>query len=186
MEVIREIDIVFLMFLQDCVRNKYITPFFKVITSLGNYGIFWVGITIFLCILKRTRKVGVMCAFALLGTLLVNNGILKNLIGRARPYDTYHYLKALLPKQVDYSFPSGHTGSSFAAATVIYRNMPKKYGIPASILAGLIAFSRLYLGVHYPSDVLAGAISGIALGLLSEYLYQKWNMSKTQEKGFER
>ena len=65
-------------------------------------------------------------------------------------------LKLLIEKQSDYSFPSGHTGSSFASAIVLWKELPRKYGVMALIVAVLIAYSRLYVGVHYPSDVLAG------------------------------
>lgn len=92
--------------------------------------------------------------------------MLKNLIRRVRPYEVISGLTALIEKQHDFSFPSGHTASSFAVAIILYQELPKKYGCIAIVLAILIAFSRLYLGVHYPSDVIAGAISGSCIGML--------------------
>ena len=109
-----------------------------------------------------------MSALALLGSLIINNLILKNLIARIRPYEIINGLVPLIEKPTDYSFPSGHTGSSFAAACILYRKLPKRFGIPALILAILIGFSRLYLGVHYPSDVLCGIISGVGISYAAE------------------
>ena len=92
---------------------------------------------------------------------LITNVCLKNLVARPRPYEVVEGLVPLIGKPTDYSFPSGHTCASFACALVLYRILPKKYGVPAVILASLIAFSRLYVGVHYPTDVLGGMFVGI-------------------------
>ena len=92
---------------------------------------------------------------------LITNVTLKNLVARTRPYEVVEGLVLLIEKQRDYSFPSGHTCASFAAAGVYWRMLPKKFGIPLVILAAMIAFSRLYVGVHYPTDVLAGLLIGL-------------------------
>lgn len=167
---ITNIDSSILMFIQEHIRNPILTPFFQAVTSLGNAGMIWILITALLLIPKKTRKIGLMSLFALAGSLLVNNIILKNLVARIRPYDTIEGLVPLVAKPVDWSFPSGHTGSSFASACVLYRKLPKRLGIPALVLAVLIALSRLYVGVHYPSDVLVGMIDGIALGWAGEMI----------------
>ncbi|MDI3537810.1 MAG: hypothetical protein PWP30_2292, partial [Eubacteriaceae bacterium] len=100
-----------------------------------------------------------------------------NLVARPRPYEVVPGLQYLIEKQDTYSFPSGHSGSSFAAALTIFLNFPKTYGIPAMILAALIAFSELYVGVHYLSDVLGGIIIGAVITVLvyktSEFIAQK-------------
>lgn len=111
-----------------------------------------------------------MGLLALLGSLLVNNILLKNIVERPRPYDIIEGLQPLITRPKDFSFPSGHTGSSFAAAAVFYRNLPKQFGIWMILLAALIGVSRLYLGVHYPTDVLAGMLLGVALGYGAERL----------------
>lgn len=80
----------------------------------------------------------------------------KNAVARPRPFDTYTQIIPLITRPKDYSFPSGHTCASFAVALVCLRMLPGKWGILPVVLAGMIAFSRLYLGVHYPGDVLAG------------------------------
>ncbi len=154
-----------LLLIQEYVRNPVLTPFVRVVTALGNGGAVWILLTLLLLILPKTRRVGCMMAVALIGTLLVNNIILKNLFARTRPYEVIEGLTYLVPKPGEYSFPSGHSGSSFAAAGVMWKKLPKRYGIPAIVLASLIALSRLYVGVHYPSDVLFGMIDGILISM---------------------
>ena len=159
-----------LLFLQENVRNPVMTPIFRLITTLGNGGAIWIALTILLLCIPRTRKAGCM---ALLGTLLVNNMILKNLVARTRPYEVIEGLTYIVRKPVDYSFPSGHAGCSFAVACVMFRRLPGRYGVPALILAILIALSRLYVGVHYPSDVLFGVISGILISYGAEAIVNR-------------
>ena len=105
--------------------------------------------------------------------LVVCNGILKNLFARIRPCDVNTQIQLLIARPDDFSFPSGHTAASFAAAVILFLQLPKKYGIPALILAVLISFSRLYLGVHYPTDVLAGAVSGTLIALAVHWIFEK-------------
>lgn len=180
LETLLNLDGGFLLFLQDSVRNPILNSVMTLITSLGNGGILWIAATILLLIPKKTRKIGLMSAVALLGSLIINNQIIKNMVRRPRPFVTFPDLKILIPTPSEYSFPSGHTSSSFAAAAVFYRHLPKKAGVPAVVLAGLIGFSRLYVGVHYPTDVLAGIIMGILLGYLAEFLVN--NLGKKLKK----
>ena len=97
---------------------------------------------------------------SILLSLMVNNVFLKHLVARSRPFDVIAALHPLISKPTDYSFPSGHTACSFAVGFLLFRKLPKKFGIPCLLLAILIGFSRIYVGVHYPSDVIAGAVSG--------------------------
>ena len=157
-----------LLFIQEVIRNPALTSFFVVVTKLGDGGMIWILTTVILLLSKKTRKIGCIMTFSLLGSLVINNLFLKNVVGRARPYEMIQDLLPLIKKPKDYAFPSGHTASSFAAAGVLYRKLPKRFGIPALILAVLIALSRLYLGVHYPSDVLCGMISGIGISFAAE------------------
>ena len=148
-----------------------------VITLLGDAGIFWIGIAVILLFFPKTRKIGLGMGAALVMGLLICNLMLKPMIARIRPYDYQleHFgitIKLLIEAQHDFSFPSGHTIASFEAATVILLHN-KKYGIPAMVLACLIAFSRLYLYVHYPTDVIASVILGIGLAFLAKFLVQK-------------
>ena len=158
------------MFLQESVRNPILDNIMIFITSLGNGGMIWIAATIVLLIPEKTRKAGIMSAAALLGSLIINNNIVKNIVQRPRPFVTFTDLQIIIPTPSEFSFPSGHTSSSFAAAAVFYRHLPKKLGITSVILAGLIGFSRLYVGVHYPTDVIAGVLMGILLSYLAEYL----------------
>lgn len=170
LETLLNLDGGFLLFLQESVRNPILDNIMIFITSLGNGGMIWIAATIALLIPKKTRKAGVVSAVALLGSLIINNNIVKNIVQRPRPFVTFTDLQIIIPTPSEFSFPSGHTSSSFAAAAVFYRHLPKKLGLPAVILAGLIGFSRLYVGVHYPTDVIAGVLMGILLSYLAEYL----------------
>ena len=131
------------------------------ITFLGDAGWFWIVVAIALCCFKKTRRMGLTAMIAMIFGLIVGNGLLKHLVARDRPYWIDQGLKdALLVKELsDFSFPSGHTQASFAAAVSIFL-YNRKWGAAAIVLAVLIGFSRLYLGVHFPTDVLAGAILG--------------------------
>ena len=156
-----------------------------VITLLGDAGIFWIAVSVLFMITKKYRKTGIGMMLALLMGLLVCNIWLKPAVGRIRPYDfqTEYFAKEiplLVSGMHDFSFPSGHTIASFEAAVVIAMNN-KKLGIPAMILAVLIAFSRLYLYVHYPTDVLFSVILGTAFAFLGNYLAQK-TMDRLPEK----
>lgn len=170
LETLLNLDGGFLLFLQESVRNPILDNIMIFITSLGNGGMIWIAATIALLIPKKTRKAGVVSAVALLGSLIINNNIVKNIVQRPRPFVTFTDLQIIIPTPSEFSFPSGHTSSSFAAAAVFYRHLPKKLGLPAVILAGLIGFSRLYVGVHYPTDVIAGVLMGILLSYLAEFL----------------
>lgn len=166
-----------LLWIQENLRTPVLTPFFKGITALGNAGLIWIILLLALLLFKKTRKTGILCACSLLGSLIINNLIIKNLVGRIRPYEVFSSLRVLIPFPHDTSFPSGHAGSSFAFATVIFLTCKKRYGIAALVLASFIAFSRLYLGVHYPTDVLCGSVFGIVIGAatvaVSDYLSKR-------------
>ena len=170
LETLLNIDGGVLLWIQEYLRTPILNAIMIFITTLGDKGYIWIAATIALLIPKKTRKIGVMSAIALLGSLLINNELIKNLVKRPRPFVTFTDLQILIPTPSQYSFPSGHTSSSFAAAAVFYRHLPKKIGIPSIILAGLIGFSRLYIGVHYPTDVIAGVVMGVFLSYLAEIL----------------
>ena len=134
------------------------------ITRLGDAGIIWIILTVLLLIIPKTRKTGVIMMAALLVDVLLCNVFIKNLVARTRPFDVNTAVQLLVAKPRDYSFPSGHTSASFAAACALVRTLPQKWGTVCMILAGVIALSRLYVGVHYPSDVLGGMVVGIFAG----------------------
>ena len=148
LETLLNLDGGFLLFLQESVRNPLLNSIMIFVTSLGNGGMIWIVATLLLMIPKKTRKVGIMSAVALLGSLIINNNIIKNIVQRPRPFVKFTDLQIIIPTPSEYSFPSGHTASSFAAASVFYRHLPKQLGIPSVVLVGIIVFSRLYVGVH--------------------------------------
>ena len=143
------------------------------ITRLGDAGIIWILLCIVLLVLPKTRKSGVILMAALLVDLVICNGILKPLVHRIRPFDVKTGIELLVKRPTDYSFPSGHTAASFASVMALYLAGEKRLWIPALVLAVLIAFSRLYLYVHYPTDVLGGVVAGLAAGALGYWLVKK-------------
>lgn len=159
-----------LLWLQDRLRRTWLTMTMKTATFLGNGGIIWLTACVCLLIRSETRRASLTALLSLLLSILINNAMLKHLVGRARPFDRIQNLKLLIRRPHDFSFPSGHTSSSFAVATVFLSMLPLWFGLSAMLLAALIAFSRLYLGAHYPSDVVCGAVLGILFGLVALYL----------------
>ena len=152
----------------ESLHNPITDPIMYFITTLGNGGIFWIILAAAMLIIlpKRYKKVGLSMAIALILSLIFCNGIMKHMWARPRAFwvegqnfQTIH----------DYSFPSGHSSASFAAATAIFM-WQKKEGTAALVLAALIAVSRLYLTVHYPTDVLAGTVTGIIYGIAAYYI----------------
>ena len=162
-----------LLWIQQTLRTPILTPVFQFITALGNAGFIWILISVILLLCTKTRKIGALCSISLVASFVVNNLLLKNIVQRIRPYEMIDQLNILIAAPLDSSFPSGHTASSFAAATVLYLLCPKRYGISALILASLISFSRMYVGVHYPTDVLAGIFSGVVIGVITVYVYNR-------------
>ena len=143
------------------------------ITRLGDVGIIWILLCIVLLVLPKTRKSGVILMAALLVDLVICNGILKPLVHRIRPFDVRTGIELLVKRPTDFSFPSGHTAASFASVMALYLAGEKKIWISSLGLAVLIAFSRLYLYVHYPTDVLGGVVAGLAEGALGYWLMKK-------------
>lgn len=164
MSVITEIDFNILDFLHDKLSCGFLDFIMPKITFFGNAGLIWIIIAAAMLVSKKYRKNGAELTFSLIGCVLIGNLMLKNIVARSRPCWIDHTVNMLISVPADYSFPSGHTMSSFAAAAVIMHT-DKKWGIAAYILAFLIAFSRLYLYVHFPTDVIAGAVIGTAIGL---------------------
>ncbi len=155
-----------LLWIQETLRNDVLTPILIFITNLGNGGAVWIILSIGLLLPKRTRQIGLLSLCALGMAFIIDNVLLKNLIARTRPYEVIDGLDRLIAKQKDYSFPSGHTGSAFAAAVVMFLGLPKRYGFITLVLAVLMGFSRLYVGVHYLTDVLCGAVIGTLVAVL--------------------
>ncbi len=151
--------------------SAVLSPVMAFITHLGDGGIIWIALALLLILFKKTRKCGLMLTGGLLCMLLINDSILKPLIARPRPFNLelwkdWFVYPEIISRPHDFSFPSGHTSSAFAAATALVTTRKKSIYIPAFILAALIGFSRIYLHVHYCTDVLFGAVAGVIYGVL--------------------
>ncbi len=178
--------------LNTALRCDFLDRFLALITHLADSGIFWIIIAVVLLIFRKTRKIGITMAIALTLGLIFCNGIIKPLVGRIRPYDLSSALAAIresisgeglfaLKVESGASFPSGHTVASFEGAVALFA-YNKKWGIAAIVLVVIIAFSRLYLCFHYPSDVIFGMIMGIGFAIaayfLVKFLLKKTKLSK--------
>lgn len=169
LEIIDKLDMKVLNFVYENLHTHILDRIMPIITFLGDGGMIWIIICIILLITKKHRKAGIILACSLILSAITGNLVLKPLIHRARPFTKVPGMKLLIEKPLEtYSFPSGHSGSSFAAAGAI-AHYSWKHSIPFFILASLIAFSRMYLYVHYPLDVVAGAILGLTCSHLSAY-----------------
>ena len=175
-------DLPILDWIQETMQCTFLDKTMPIVTLFGDGGVFWIGIAVLLLFFAKYRKTGFSMGMALVLGLVVCNITLKPLVARIRPYDFQlqefgREITLLISALHDFSFPSGHTIASFEACTVLLLH-DKRMGIPATVLAILIAFSRLYLYVHYPTDVLVSLVLGIAFGLLGNFLvnliYKKW------------
>ena len=155
-----------LLWLQETVRTPLLTALFQFYTQLGNAGILWIALSVLMLCHPRTRRAGVCALLALLLGLLCTNVVLKHLFQRTRPWLVVEGLVPLVAEHDPNSFPSGHTTAAFAAGVVWARTLPWRWGrIAAVVLGVLMGFSRLYVGVHFPTDVLAGAVVGTLCAL---------------------
>lgn len=142
------------------IRNRYLDKVMPIITSLGNLGIVWIMIAGVLMINEQHRLIGGVVILTLIISTLIGEGIIKHIVRRARPCSYKESMHLLIDKPLSYSFPSGHTLSSFAVAEVLSAYF-EQFRIIFLAIAFLIALSRIYLYVHYPTDVIAGIIIGI-------------------------
>lgn len=170
-----ELDI--LMAIQE-MRTPFLDELFSNITALGDKGFLWILIGVFFLCTKKYRKAGLLLLLSLLASFIVGNVTLKNLVQRDRPCWLYPEVELLIRNPKDFSFPSGHSMVSFSGAAALWL-ADRKFGIAAYIVAALIAFSRLYLFVHWPSDVLIGAAVGIANACFVFWLINKMTKRKT-------
>ena len=187
-------DLPILDWIQANLQSGLMDAIWPIITVFGDAGIFWMVWATILLFFPKYRRTGLGMWFALAMGLVICNITLKPLVGRMRPYDyqiqelgkTWNDLLAggelLVELPHDFSFPSGHTIASFEAATVLLLNGPAM-GIPAMILAILIAFSRMYLYVHYPTDVIFSVFAGMLFAFLGNLIAKKIPLGKFGKKG---
>lgn len=171
-------DVSILDFIQAHLRCAFLDCFMPLVSALGNHGEIWLFAGLLLCFTKKYRKQGILVLIGLLVGYICGNILLKNIIARPRPCWVYPDIALLIPSPQDFSFPSGHTLSSFIAA-ILLTKANKRFGYGAIPLAFLMAFSRLYLYVHYPTDILGGvilaAVISFAVWRIGNQIFQKLN-----------
>lgn len=179
-------DLPILDWIQAHMTSPMMDKIMTVITLCGEPAV-WVVLCLILVLIPKTRKFGWSATAALVLGLLVCNAALKPLIARIRPYDlheqiTGNHIDLLVKTPHDWSFPSGHTIASFEFATALWVRK-KSIGIPVFLFAILLSFSRLYIYVHYPTDVFFSVAAGILFGLLGCLIVNIWYKAKPAKKG---
>lgn len=158
----------------DAIQNLH-TPlldhFFVTVTWFGRD--FWIMLGVFLLFFRKTRMCGICMLSCLIVGALITNVTIKPLAARDRPCWINDSVQLLVSNPRDYSFPSGHSQASFVSAMAIYQN-DRKWGIAAFVFASLISFSRLYLYVHFPTDVAVGILIGLIVGFFTSRFVKSW------------
>ena len=172
-----------LLWIQENLRGA-LDGFWVFVTHLGDGGYLCIAIGISLLLFKKTRPVGFTVLLSLLINACMTNLTLKDFFGRVRPFNANPEIVTLIKHPSSFSFPSGHTSGSFSAALVLYHMLPKKLGVPAVVLATMIGFSRMYVGVHYPTDILGGIVVAIIAStlaiLITKKVMEKWQKQKNK------
>ncbi|MBE6564554.1 MAG: phosphatase PAP2 family protein [Ruminococcaceae bacterium] len=154
------------------IANPFLDGLMRFVSLLDEAGAIWIVLALILLLFKQTRKTGIMLAAALILGLLTANVMLKPLVARIRPYELNEAARLIIAPLSDYSFPSGHAVSCIECATVLLCRH-RRAGIAAMVYALLVCFSRLYLYVHFPTDVLAGILLGLLIGRLAVFAVNK-------------
>lgn len=203
MEGFIQLDGALLIGIQHALNADWLTPVMKAVTAAGSGGYFWIACCLFMLCFRKTRRIGIICSLSLLLTFICCNLILKPAVGRVRPWVTFEAVKALMPPPGDASFPSGHSANSMGPAWALFlaaggfggsrrAELPclgwhgegadavfmHRLGICAVILSILIGISRLYLGMHYPSDVLCGWLLGMICAVIVHIFVKKYEASR--------
>lgn len=167
MENWNQIEASVLLWIQNNIRTELLDQLMIFLSAINNSGMIAIATVVVLLLWRRYRHVGVAAFASLFVEFLLVNIFLKNMVQRIRPYVVNEGLILLGDMPGDFSFPSGHTGSAFAVAVVMYLCMSKRYGIPALVTASFIALSRIYNGAHYPTDVLGAIVIAVVTGILA-------------------
>lgn len=165
-ELIQQTDFRILDWIQSNLRSPWLDWLAPKITFLCEKGWFWILLTLVFLVWKKHRRCGITMLIGLILGVVIGLVLLKPLVARPRPCWINQEISLLITSPKDYSFPSGHSLFSFVTSVILLL-YDRRMGIPAVILAALIALSRLYLYVHFPTDVLAGTLLGILMAFLA-------------------
>lgn len=178
MNFITKIDISILNLIQN-LKSPLMNKIMTTITAFGNMGIFWILLIIIFLTTKEYKKMAKFMIVCMLVNVVIVNLIIKPAVGRQRPFEIVEGIKLLVLKPQDPSFPSGHSAISFCMlTTILFFSKSKTINIMASLLAILISFSRLYLYVHFPSDIFCGIIIGVLSSLITlKFCFSKKGIS---------
>jgi undecaprenyl-diphosphatase len=167
---LRRADDRVLLYIDACVKNRFFNFLMPPISYMGNNGAIWIIASVPLLMNAQRRRLGVELIIALAIASVIGNFVIKPLIGRLRPFESDLDFSIIIKIPLDFSFPSGHTAAAFAAA-VVMSQISLRYSVVWFGFAVMMAFSRMYLLVHYPSDILAGLLLGLLSGKLALFLY---------------
>lgn len=172
--MITNMDFAILDWIQEVFKCGFMDAFMPFITKFCDGGIFYIALTILLLIIPKTRRLGLAAAFALVINHVATNMVIKNIVCRPRPCHLRE-VEMLVHIPSSYSFPSGHTSTSFAVtfALMLLDRGKWRLWLPVGILSCLIAFSRMYLYVHFPTDILGGIVVGLCSGICAVFLAKK-------------
>lgn len=186
-DIIQQFDEQALVWIAENVRCALLDPFMKLYTQLGNTGVLFIVLGILMLFFKRTRKAGFSALCAMLIGLIVVNFTIKPLVSRPRPWLVIENFINLTPEHDPNSFPSGHTNAAFAFALAVCMSAPRRWmKVAAVCMAVVMGLSRLYVGVHFPSDVLMGAVIGSLCGLAGAWVISKvWDRLPARLRGQE-
>lgn len=168
LEMIQQMDEQALRWIAQFVRQEWLNPLVVAYSSLGNAGLGFIGIALLLLVFRKTRRAGATALTAMALGMLVTNLTIKPLITRPRPWVVMEDFVSLVTSSDPHSFPSGHTTAAFAFGVALWLTLPQKWARAAALVAAaLMGLSRLYVGVHFPTDVLAGLVIGTICGILA-------------------
>lgn len=179
--MLQELEFKILDFIREHLRNDFFDTTMPIVTMCGNLGIIWVALALVISAKPKYRKCSITMLIGLIAGVLIGNLAVKNIIRRERPCWINEVGEMLIANPQDFSFPSGHTLSSFAAASILFY-YDKRLGIPSFGAAILIAFSRMYLYVHFPSDIIGGALLGVVVACITVTATNKYIFRKTTKK----
>lgn len=172
MNIITQIDISIMLWIQEYLRSPLMDSIMLFFTRIGDLLALWIFIIFIILLLKKEKRNAIQLALSLVVTFIISEVLLKNMIKRPRPFVENSQLPSLIEQPNTYSFPSSHSSTSFAVATSL-TFINRIWGLVAYPIAILIAFSRVYLNVHHPSDVIVGMLVGTLVSFIINKLLVK-------------